>query len=1165
MGQSPVAEFTVSLLPCLDQNIDVDNTSMNADSFEWDFCLDDFKTLSSNTDLATVIGLSGGFGYRIVEDDGLWFGFVVSQSTHSIIRLDFGDSPTNTPAVVDLGNPGNTLLFPQGIDLYKNNGVWFAFVGYNDNNYGLVRLNFGASLTNIPSAVNLGNFGVTGRFWDLKIVKQAADLILVIIERNTGSIVRVNYRDSFLNSITIPTHVFNTGPVSGAALTPGIDVAKKGANWFIFLTSSSNKVYQVSFGSNILGSAVVDASYGFSGINNPFRIRVGQEGTNYFAAVTNQSAAMAVIDLKDLDIANPPIEVTFSGLPQLLAVDVIRYRGKSIVQGVGNVNNKLRQLLFEATCGASVDFSEQASPNPVSYTLSGSKKIELKVFNSGSGEHAIAGQQITVSGVTAPDIAFTTQNVCANNDVIFTSQNSSENITDYNWDFDDTNTLMGLNPTTTHQYTTANLYEVSLEVIASNGCTNIARQPITIYDEPVADFDLPSVSPICTNQNYLFANTSAFDVSSNPTWEWEVNGTPVSTNLDLNYTIPLAVMQDVKLKVAIPGCQNEIIKSINTVEVGPLVDFTFSNGCEDSSISFENNTTGGTPPYNWNFGDGNVSTQTSPNHVYSDFGNYNVTLDVTNAAGCNNSKVKPIQIYSKPQPDFSLDLPPFSCSGSASQFNDLTPNPVDSNLAGWVWSFNDPVNGTSTDRNPLYVYDEAGGYNVGLVVTTNFGCQESIQKPITITPSPGAEFSYSPACVNQGTVFTPISTDADSWQWKIGNATYNIQNPTHVFNSPATFTAQLTTIGSNGCISILSKQVAVPTAISVDFKSENNCANQGTLFTDLTTFGADSPQSRVWQFSTLGNGSGISDSFTFPSAGSYPTKLTVTNVSGCSYSISKNVTIVDSPVATFSATPQVGTPPLTVKLLNTTNNVISQLWNVNDAKSSTSTESAPTFTFTELGEYVVDLTVANASGCTNTTSKIISVIVPSLDVSLTALTLVPATSGETNILISILNKSNSTVGNIKVFVEIGGSAIVSEFISAAILPGQSHTQLLATSVAGVKTDNNYICVEIEVDGDKDNSNNKRCVNQDPATIVFEPYPNPGSQELSIEWVAVSAGSAELYLFDPMGRKVFETALTNFDEGFNKATIDLSSVNPGMYYVLFVTENKRRSFPYMVRR
>ncbi|MEQ8425314.1 MAG: PKD domain-containing protein, partial [Cyclobacteriaceae bacterium] len=688
---------------------------------------------------------------------------------------------------------------------------------------------------------------------------------------------------------------------------------------------------------------------------------------------------------------------------------------------------------------------------------------------------------------------------------------------------------------------------------------------VNIYNEPTPDFDLPSTSPICTNQEYLFTNNSTFDAGSNPSWQWEVNGVSVSSDQDLTYAIPAAVMQDVKLIASIPGCSNEITKTINTVEEGPLANFTFSNDCEDNSISFTNTTIGSVTGYTWNFGDGNMSSQANGSNVYSDFGQYDVTLEATNAAGCVNTSIQPITIYSKPQPDFSLDLPPFSCNGSPSQFNDLTPNPVDSNLDSWIWNFGDPQSGTSIARNPQYVYALAGQYNVTLDVTTNFGCTGSVQKQINISQSPGAEFTFNPACVNQGTTFTPASTTGvSSWQWNIGTSTYNQQNPTHVFSSPSTYSVQLTANGSNGCIGVLSKSVNVPVPPNVDFVSENNCANQSTVFTDATSSVSDPVMSRAWQFGALGTGTGVSTNFTFESSGSYPTKLTVTNESGCSYSLSKSIAISNSPTATFSATPQIGTPPLTVQLTNTSSNIISQLWDINDGQSS-STDAAPAFTFNALGQYVVDLTVFNQQGCSATSSKIISVIVPSLDVALKSVMLLPASTGETNILVTLTNKSNSPVSNLRMLVDVSGGALLSERITAVIQPGQDYSQVLAAGIVGAKGDLDYVCVNVILDGDVDDTNNRKCLNQESSTIVLDPYPNPGSDFLNLDWISVAAGDAVVTIFDRTGRKVFENTFTGINEGLNQASVSLSPLNPGIYYVLFVAADIRKTFPFVVKK
>ncbi|HEY5692759.1 MAG TPA: PKD domain-containing protein, partial [Cyclobacteriaceae bacterium] len=451
-------------------------------------------------------------------------------------------------------------------------------------------------------------------------------------------------------------------------------------------------------------------------------------------------------------------------------------------------------------------------------------------------------------------------------------------------------------------------------------------------------------------------------------------------------------------------------------------------------------------------------------------------------------------------------------------------------------------------------------------VTTNFGCTASIQKQITILESPDANFSFTTACANQPTTFTPTSSAGiNSWQWKIGTATYNQQTPTHVFGSSNTFSAELTTIDNNGCVAVLSKQVSVPVPSIPNFNSANNCTQQNTIFTDLTPSGTDPVVSRAWQFGTLGTGTGPVASFMFPAAGSYPTKLTVTNESGCSYIISKNVSISNSPVPTFTATPQVGTVPLTVQLVNTSDNTVSQLWSVNDPQSSTSTDLSTQFSFSELGQYVVDLTVTNPEGCSATSSKIISVIVPSLDLELTSLSLNPSATGEINLLVSVKNNSNTPITNPKIAIDISGQVVVNETLNVVIQPTQTHTQVLTTGIIDAKGGMTYVCAELILDGDINNLNNKLCLNQESGTVVLDPYPNPGSEQMTIEWISESQGEVDIYIFDPVGRKVFDYSGSSFESGLNRIAIPLQGYNPGIYHVLFVSGSARKSFRYNVRR
>ncbi|HNP06657.1 MAG TPA: hypothetical protein PKN99_03475 [Cyclobacteriaceae bacterium] len=202
--QVPVADFTLPPTICKEEVMDISNNSINADFYAWDFCSDDFLSYKEESDLGSLLGFSGGFGYKVIESNGNWFGFVISRSNGKLYRLNYGDSPMNSPLVTDLGNPDGKLSSPEGIDIVKANNKWYGFVGslnFSTPTQGIIRLDFGSSLQNVPIAVNLGNFGFGTRFRDLKVIRQGIDFILLLVNYNGNSLVSVNFRDDLENPI----------------------------------------------------------------------------------------------------------------------------------------------------------------------------------------------------------------------------------------------------------------------------------------------------------------------------------------------------------------------------------------------------------------------------------------------------------------------------------------------------------------------------------------------------------------------------------------------------------------------------------------------------------------------------------------------------------------------------------------------------------------------------------------------------------------------------------------------------------------------------------------------------------------------------------------------------------------------------------------------------
>jgi hypothetical protein len=120
---------------------------------------------------------------------------------------------------------------------------------------------------------------------------------------------------------------------------------------------------------------------------------------------------------------------------------------------------------------------------------------------------------------------------------------------------------------------------------------------------------------------------------------------PFTLKIDLDY---LAANADNKeayaIAVNISGEECESNESLSTVIIliyprifHPLADFTSLKGTEEKQIKFTN-----TSLYNvnsqWDFGDGNTSAETSPDHVYAAAGSYSVKLAVTGISGLTDEK-----------------------------------------------------------------------------------------------------------------------------------------------------------------------------------------------------------------------------------------------------------------------------------------------------------------------------------------------------------------------------------------------------------------------------------------------------------------------------------------------------------------------------------------------
>lgn len=126
----------------------------------------------------------------------------------------------------------------------------------------------------------------------------------------------------------------------------------------------------------------------------------------------------------------------------------------------------------------------------------------------------------------------------------------------------------------------------------------------------------------------------------------------------------------------------------------------------------------GNPPDNWywDFGDGTTSGEQNPVHTYSEEGMYEVCLTISTGDICEDTYCEYVEVIdwnNGCQAQFFY----FPASDSFPAGGDYAIQFIDASWGdptSWDWDFGD--GGTSTEQNPLHVYDDEGFYEVCLSI-----------------------------------------------------------------------------------------------------------------------------------------------------------------------------------------------------------------------------------------------------------------------------------------------------------------------------------------------------------------------------------------------------------------------------------------------------------------
>jgi gliding motility-associated-like protein len=569
--------------------------------------------------------------------------------------------------------------------------------------------------------------------------------------------------------------------------------------------------------------------------------------------------------------------------------------------------------------------------------------------------------------------------------VITFTNSSTGGATGYQWNFDDGTPIVFSGATNIdHAFNTAGTFDVELIAFVGapgSGCADTTVVSVTVLPTPEALIQLDNDSG-CDDLDVLFTDGSSGVIND---WEWSFgNGnTHIGQSPPIqNYNSPGPY--NVVLTVTAPnGCANSDTEIV-TVYESPVADFLVQNVCIGSEGSFLDLSTSqaGDPivSWDWDFGDGNGSTDQNPTHQYAGVGTYTVELTV-HTANCTNTSSQVISVEPAPNASFA-HLVTEGCGPLDVNFTNTT-------LGGdsYTWIFGG--GGGSGEESPTHTFNNFADvdsiYDVTMIAQNAFGCRDTATSTVTVYPNAVAQFQsfYIPGCDPDPANFINTSINGDSFLWDFGDgATSTDENPSHQFENTTPviqqFDVELIAYTSNGCNDTTSATISVFPQPDFDFTlpADTGCNPFTVQFPVVSgaiayewTFGDGTISTAPNPLKTYGNNT--------LATVTYDVQLVATSPFGCNDTSAAQVTVHPDPIPQFSVNQTSGCGPLTVTFTNESILADSVVWNYGDGTSSDTLAAVHEHTFVnntnQTVNYTVSLEVFTAEGCSESFSRTIEV------------------------------------------------------------------------------------------------------------------------------------------------------------------------------------------------
>ena len=370
--------FTVPDTVCAGDLIRITNLTTGGSNFYWNFCTGDANANPIGVNIGNPGGLLSIPTYiTLVRQNNDCFSFISCQGV-GVVRYYHGNSFANNPqSWVNLGTFGGMIDFSEeGIQIKNDKGNWYGFV----NSYTtMIRLNFGTSLWNTPTATNLNISPSFNMAHGLALVNDNGNWVALVACSLGNSLFRLNFGNSLANSPVVS----NFGDIAGFTSPKAVCIVNENSSWYALLITGNTSLARISFGTTLLNAPTGTNLGNPGGLNTAVGLTLLRDCNSTTGYWTDY------IDPGQLGKLTFPAGITgpvtgkvlgnIGNLSQSHSFSELFRQNDTLFAYITNRLGSMTRLMFPPCNNATVPSSTSYNPPPFSYNSPGIYNVRLIV------------------------------------------------------------------------------------------------------------------------------------------------------------------------------------------------------------------------------------------------------------------------------------------------------------------------------------------------------------------------------------------------------------------------------------------------------------------------------------------------------------------------------------------------------------------------------------------------------------------------------------------------------------------------------------------------------------------------------------------------------------------------------------------------------------------